>query len=153
VTPYPDNIRKFVTQESVRLGDSGYDVEVEIVPRSDVDIVEQNGEEVVSIGLREYCPLPPMAADDLLVVFDLGTVLDIDEVRFADPESGCQLPIKTTQPKPTQGPVRVPAVVKSNARISLLLWTDKHPFGTLTVTIQRDGTLASGTFTPQADTF
>lgn len=153
MTPYPDNIRKFVTQESVRLGDSGYDVEVEIVPRADVDIVEHEGEEVVSVGLREYCPLPPMEADDLLVVFDLGTVLDIDDVRFADPESGARLPVKTIRPEPQQGPVRVPTVVKADARISLLLWTDKHPFGTLTVSIQRDGTLASGTFSPQADTF
>jgi hypothetical protein len=146
MSPYPDNIREFVTQESVKLGESGYDVEVEIVRRSDLKVSDRKGKEVVSIGLKEYCPLPEMVPEDIFVVFDLGTVLEVDDVRFADAESGCRLDVKAETKRKHRGPVRVPVVLKAAARISLLLSAKERPLGTLSVDIERDGRLADTTF-------
>lgn len=146
MSPYPDNIREFVTQESVKLGESGYDVEVEIVRRADLTVSERKGKEVISIGLREYCPLPEMQPDDVFVVFDLGTVLDVDDVRFADAESGTHLPVKSDTKQKHRGPLRVPVALKTAARISLLLSAKDRPLGTLSVDIERDGRLIDTTF-------
>jgi hypothetical protein len=151
MTLYPDNIREFVTQKSVRLGESGFDVEVEIVRRSNLETVERKGKEVVSIGLKEYSPLPEMEPNDLFVVFDLGTVLDVDDVRFADAESGGALPVKRETKRKHRGPVRVPVALKASARVSLLLSADNRPMGTLTVDIGDDGRLADATFLPDQE--
>ncbi len=153
MSPYPDNIREFVTQESVKLGDSGYDVEVEIVRRRDFTVSEREGREVVSIGLRQYCPLPDMEADDLLLVFDLGTVLEADEVRFADAEAATRLKVMNEKKRKNRGPVRIPVVLKGAARISLLLSASDRPMGTLTVDIERDGKLADAPFLAEQESF
>ncbi len=146
MSPYPDNIRAFVTQESVKLGDSGYDVEVEIVRLADLTVSQHDGVEVVSVGLKEYCPLPQMAPDDMFVVFDLGTVLEMDDVRFADPESAIRLAIQRQGPEKRPGPVRIPIVLKASAQISLLLSARNRPLGTLTVDIHYDGRLVDTAF-------
>ncbi len=146
MTSYPDNVRRFVTQKSVPLGDSPFDVEVEIVRKSDVETRQRNGEEIVSIGLWEYCPLPPMKEDEHLVVFDLGTVLDVGEVRLANPESGSRLEIRRTHSSAFGGPVRVPVALRSSARVSLDLRSGEKPFGTLDVAIEDDGKLADAAF-------
>jgi hypothetical protein len=151
MSPYPDNIRAFVTQESVKLGDSGYDVEVEIVRRTDLTVCQRKEKEVVSIGLKEYCPLPELAADDLFVVFDLGTVLEVDDVRLADPETAMLLTIESEGQKKRRGPIRIPIVLKAPAQVSLLLSAGNRPLGTLTVDIQRDGKLAGTSFLPDQD--
>ena len=153
MTRYPDNIREFVTQESLPLGDSGYDVEVEIVRRSDFEVIEKKDHEAVSIGLKQTSPLPDMAPDDLLVVFDLGTVLEIDDVRFSDSEAGTRLPVKTKVKGKYKGPIRVPVVLTAAARISLLLSASNRPLGTLTIEIEHDGRLADSTFLPEQDAF
>jgi hypothetical protein len=144
-----------VTQESVRLGRTGYDVEVEIARKEDVRVDRKNGKELFSVGIRQYAPLPPMRAKDLLVVFDLGTVLDIDQIGFSAPESGSRLPVESTGPgnvgPGNVGPIRVPAVLKEGSRVSLQLCAEERPFGTLTVTIHDDGTLGGGTFSPPGD--
>ena len=152
MSPYPDNIREFVTQESVKLGESGYDVEVEIVRRADLKVSERKNKEVVSIGLREYCPLPEMEPDDVFVVFDLGTVLDVDDVRFANVESGTHLPVKSDAKQKHRGPLRVPVALKGSACISLLLSAKDRPLGTLSVEIERDGRLAGTSFLPDQET-
>ena len=146
MSPYPDNIRAFVTQESVKLGESGYDVEVEIVYRADLTVSQRNEKEVVSIGLKEYCALPEMRPDDLFVVFDLGTVLEMDDVRFADPETVIRLTIESQGQEKRRGPVRIPIVLKASAQVSLLLSAGNRPLGTLTVDIQHDGKLADVAF-------
>ncbi len=151
MTLYPDNVREFVTQESVRLGNSGYDIEVEIVRRSNLETTERRGKEVVSIGVKNYCPLPSMEPDDLFVVFDLGTVLDVDDVRFAEPETGTRLPVKKETKRKHRGPLRVPVALTASAGISLLLTAAKRPFGTLTVDIARDGELGEVAFLPEQD--
>ncbi len=153
MSPYPDNIREFVTQESVKLGDSGYDVEVEIVRRSDLKVGERKGKEVVSIGLRDSCPLPEMEPDDLFVVFDLGTVLEVDDVRFADSETATRLSIKSETKKKHLGPVRIPVVLKASAQISLLVSAKNRPLGTLTVDIEREGRLVETTFLADQEAF
>ena len=146
MTHYPDNVREFTTQESVPLGTSGYDVEVEIVRKADIEVLSRQGEDVVSIGLNEFATLPDIDGGDLLVIFDLGTVLDIDDVRFSDTESGDRLPIKSTGRRKAVGPVRVPTVLRTDNQVSLLLSEGKRPFGTLTVTIQKDGSLTGTAF-------
>lgn len=151
MSPYPDNIREFVTQESVKLGGSGYDVEVEIVRRADLKVTERKGKEAVSIGLKQFCPLPEMEPNDLFVVFDLGTVLEVDDVRFADPETASRLTIKSDSKKGHRGPVRIPVVLKDSSQISILLSAGDRPLGTLTVDIDRDGRLADTTFLDDQD--
>ena len=146
MSPYPDNIREFVTQESVKLGQSGYDVEVEIVRRADLKVSDRKGKEVISIGLKEYCSLPDMAPDDVFVVFDLGTVLEVDDVRFADDATGARLSVKAESKRKHRGPVRVPVALKDSARISLLLSAKDRPLGTLSVDIERGGRLADTSF-------
>ncbi|MHB8902174.1 MAG: hypothetical protein ACYC6Y_25735 [Thermoguttaceae bacterium] len=148
MSPYPDNIRSFVTQESVKLGESGYDVEVEIVRRADLVVTLRDGREVVSVGLKEYCPLPDMGPDDLFVVFDLGTVLEMDDMRIVDSESALPLAIESLGEGNRLGPVRVPLVLKGAAQISLLLSARHRPLGTLTVDIEREGRLADSAFLP-----
>ena len=149
--PYPDNIRAFVTQESVKLGESGYDVEVEVVRRADLTVSWRQEQEVVSVGLKEFCPLPQMDPDDLFVVFDLGTVLELDDVRFANPEAAIPLAIETQGQGKHRGPIRVPVVLKDSAQVSLLLSSGNRPLGTLIVDIQRDGTLADTAFLAEQD--
>ncbi len=151
MTPYPDNVRQFTTQESVQLGDSGFDVEVEIVRRTDVEILRRGGKEVVSIGLKEHVALPPMAADGLFVVFDLGTVLDIVDVQFKDPESGHRLTVEGNGANGNGGPVRVPVVLNQSASVTLVLSADQQPFGALIVDIARDGKLTGGSFSPHRE--
>lgn len=146
MSPYPDNIREFVTQESVKLGESGYDVEVEIVRRADLKVSERKGKQVISIGLKEYCPLPDMEPEDIFVVFDLGTVLEVDDVRFADNECGTRLAVKAESKRKHRGPIRVPVALKAAAKISLLLSAKDRPLGTLSVDIERDGRLADTNF-------
>lgn len=153
MSPYPDNIREFVTQESVKLGDSGYDVEVEIVRRADLKISERKGKEVVSIGMKQYCPLPGMEPDDLFVVFDLGTVLEVDDVRISDPETASRLTIKSENKREHLGPIRIPVVLKASAQISLLLSAGDRPLGTLTVDIEREGRLAGTAFLTDQEAF
>ena len=153
MSPYPDNIREFVTQESVKLGQSGYDVEVEIVRRADLKVSDRKGKEVISVGLNEYCSLPEMAPDDVFVVFDLGTVLEVDDVRFADDTTGARLSVKAESKRKHRGPVRVPVALKDSARISLLLSAKDRPLGTLSVDIERDGRLADTTFLADQEGF
>jgi hypothetical protein len=149
MTRYPDNIREFVTQESLPLGESGYDVEVEIVRRSDLEVIKKKDQELVSIGLKQSSPLPSMTPDDLLVVFDLGTVLDIDDFRISDSDAGSRLPLKGKAKGKYKGPIRIPAVLTAAASISLLLSSGNRPLGTLTVDIEGDGRLADATFLPE----
>jgi len=148
VAPYPDNVRKFVTQKSVKLGETGYDVEVEIVRGSDIEVVRRHDRQIVSVGLKEYTPLPPMDDDDVFALFDLGTVLDVDEVRFADPQSAHRLPVECAKGH-RGGPVRVPTLLKGPASVCLSLRAGDRPFGTLTVSIGSGGNLADTAFTPE----
>lgn len=153
MTIYPENVREFVTQKSVPLGDTGWDVEVEIARRADVVTVAANGEEVLSIGLGQYCPVPPMAETDLLVIFDLGTVLDLDDLRFSKTEHAVRLPVKGVMSAPRCSPVRVPAVLRNSTSVSLLLAANHRPFGTLTVDIRSDGTVTDSQYLSEQDGF
>jgi hypothetical protein len=94
-----------------------------------------------------------MEPDDLFVVFDLGTVLDVDDVRFADPETASRLTIKSDTKHKHRGPIRIPVVLKASARVSLLLSAGSRPLGTLSVDIQREGRLADTTFLAEQESF
>ncbi len=76
---------------------------------------------------------------------------DVDDVRFAEPETGTRLPVKKETKRKHRGPLRVPVALTAAAGISLLLTAAKRPFGTLTVDIARDGELGEVTFLPEQD--